>query len=158
MKKEPFSIRRLLRALKTACAQKMRRQETRNAETSERDPSNCAFEETRPENSLRLRASTAARPFRPESHDPALRMITPKAAAAIRGREAFAGHIVDEGFVPPPEITVNRLTEENDVVVAEGSVRAPRTDGTVLRLAFCDVFEMRDGLIRRLVSYLAETK
>jgi ketosteroid isomerase-like protein len=76
----------------------------------------------------------------------------------VRGREAFAGHIVDEGFVPPPEITVNRLTEENDVVVAEGSVRAPRTDGTVLRLAFCDVFEMRDGLIRRLVSYLAETK
>jgi ketosteroid isomerase-like protein len=76
----------------------------------------------------------------------------------VRGKEAFAGHIVDEGFLPPPDITVTRLTEENDVVVAEGSVLARRTDGTVLRLAFCDVFEMRDGLIRRLVSYLVETK
>src|SRR5262245_26392256 len=76
----------------------------------------------------------------------------------VRGKDAFAGHIVDEGFVPPPGITVTRLTEEHDVVVAEGTVRAPRTDGTVLRLAFCDVFEMRDGRIARLVSYLVETK
>lgn len=72
----------------------------------------------------------------------------------VRGKAAFAGHIVDEGFVPPPEITVDRLTEEGDVVIAEGSVRARRTDGSVLSLAFCDVFELRGGLISRLVSYL----
>jgi ketosteroid isomerase-like protein len=41
------------------------------------------------------------------------------------------------------------------VVVAEGSVRAPRTDGSVLNLVFCDVFDMRDAKIRRLVSYLS---
>jgi ketosteroid isomerase-like protein len=76
----------------------------------------------------------------------------------VRGRDAFAGHIVDEGFTGSPEITVARFIEADDVVVAEGSVRAPRTDGSVMSLAFCDVFEMRDGKIFALTSYLMETK
>ena len=50
------------------------------------------------------------------------------------------------------------MTEEDDVVVAEGSVRTQRRDGAILSLAFCDVFEMRNGKIRKLVSYLVETK
>jgi uncharacterized protein len=41
-----------------------------------------------------------------------------------RGKDAFASHIVDEGFASHPVISVNRLTEENNVVVAEGSVSA----------------------------------
>jgi ketosteroid isomerase-like protein len=75
-----------------------------------------------------------------------------------RGKRAFAEHIVDPGFVDRPSIAVTRLTEENGVVVAEGSVRTQRTDGTVLKLAFCDVFEMQGGKIQRLISYLMETK
>jgi uncharacterized protein len=74
------------------------------------------------------------------------------------GKDQFATHIVDPGFTGQPLITVDRMTEENDVVVAEGSVRAPREDGTFLNLVFCDVFDMRDGKIRRLCSYLVETK
>lgn len=70
------------------------------------------------------------------------------------GRSAFDGHIVDPGFSGKPVITVTRLTEEDDVVVAEGTVVARRDDGTPLPLAFCDVFEMKDAKIRRLVSYL----
>jgi uncharacterized protein YndB with AHSA1/START domain/ketosteroid isomerase-like protein len=73
-----------------------------------------------------------------------------------RGKDAFAAHIVDDGFVGQPVIAVSRLLEAGDVVVAEGSVRAPRDDGTFLNLAFCDVFDMRDGKIRRLTSYLAQ--
>jgi ketosteroid isomerase-like protein len=76
----------------------------------------------------------------------------------VRGKDDFAKHIVDEGFVGHPLITVSRLTEEDNVVVAEGSVRAPKQDGGFLNLVFCDVFDMRDGKIRRLVSYLMETK
>lgn len=71
------------------------------------------------------------------------------------GKAAFAGHIVDEGFANlPPVIEVKRMIESGDVVVAEGTVRAPKTDGTRLELIFCDVFDLRDGKIRRLVSYL----
>jgi len=75
----------------------------------------------------------------------------------VRGKAAFDGHIVDEGFVGSPAITVTRLMEVDDVVVAEGSVRAQRKDGSFWDLAFCDVFEMRDGRIRRLISYLMKT-
>ena len=76
----------------------------------------------------------------------------------VRGKQEFDGHIVDDGFVGSPLITVSRLTEEEDVVVAEGSVRTERSDGAVMNLAMCDVFEMRGGKIRRLTSYLMETK
>ena len=78
-------------------------------------------------------------------------------AFRLRGKKDFEQHIVGEGFLPNPMITVVRLTEESDVVVAEGSVRTERTDGTVINLKFCDVFEMLGGRIRRLTSYLAMT-
>lgn len=76
----------------------------------------------------------------------------------VRGKDDFAKHIVDQGFASHPSITVSRMTEEDNVVVAEGSVRAPKPDGTSLDLIFCDVFDMRNGKIRRLVSYLLEMK
>jgi ketosteroid isomerase-like protein len=75
----------------------------------------------------------------------------------VRGKPDFANHIVEDGFRAHPVITLARLTEENDVVVAEGTVRTERTDGTVMQLAFCDVFEMRHGRIARLISYIAPT-
>lgn len=72
------------------------------------------------------------------------------------GRAAFNDHIVDPGFAGNPLITVTRMTEEDDVVIAEGTVVAPRDDGTLMSLAFCDVFEMQGGKIRRLTSYLVQ--
>src|SRR5918996_58788 len=75
----------------------------------------------------------------------------------VQGRDAFNTHIVDPGFSGNPVIEVTRLTEENDVVIAEGTVLARRDDGTTIPLAFCDVFELQNGKIRRLVSYLVET-
>src|SRR5687768_9429630 len=75
----------------------------------------------------------------------------------VQGKEAFDKHIEDEGFVGHPMITVTRMTEEGDVVVAEGVVRTQRRDGVMLTVAFCDVFEMRGAKIRRLVSYLMQT-
>ena len=74
----------------------------------------------------------------------------------LRGKQAFDREIEGEAFVGSPEITVTRMTEEDDVVVAEGRVRTARKVGGILNLAFCDVFEMRDGLIQRLTSYIAE--
>ena len=74
-----------------------------------------------------------------------------------KGKREFGGHIVDDGFEGKPDITVTRMVDAGDVVFAEGSVRAGRTDGTILNLVFCDVFEMQDGKIRRLISYLLET-
>ncbi len=55
-------------------------------------------------------------------------------------------------------ITVTRTTEENDVVITEGSVRAQKRAGGLLNLKFCDVFVMEGGKIKRLISYLMEVK
>src|SRR5712691_163874 len=68
-------------------------------------------------------------------------------AFQVRGKEAFDKHIEDDVFVGSPAITVARVTEEDDVVVAEGFVRTQRKDGAFLSLAFCDVFEMSGGKI-----------
>ena len=75
----------------------------------------------------------------------------------VRGKDEFNRHIVSDAFVGSPEITVTRLTEDDNVVVAEGSVRTQQKDGPLLHLAFCDVFEMQGGRIRRLTSYLVKT-
>jgi ketosteroid isomerase-like protein len=40
------------------------------------------------------------------------------------------------------------------VVVAEGTVSAAFRAGGMLNAVFCDVFEMRDGKIRKLISYV----
>ncbi|MEX2308133.1 MAG: nuclear transport factor 2 family protein [Pirellulales bacterium] len=74
------------------------------------------------------------------------------------GKDAFDQEIENDAFVGSPTITVTRMTEEQDVVVAEGSVRSPRTDGGVLNAVFCDVFEMQDAKIGRLTSYLMEIR
>ena len=76
----------------------------------------------------------------------------------VRGKPAFDKEIENDAFTGRPAITVARMTEENDVVIAEGTVRATRKDGGVLNLDYCDVFEMRDTKIRRLTSYLMEIK
>jgi uncharacterized protein len=75
----------------------------------------------------------------------------------LTGKEAFDKEIENPAFTGKPVITVSRMTEENDVVVAEGTVRTQHKDGTVVYLAMCDVFEMRAGKIRRLTSYLMPT-
>ena len=50
------------------------------------------------------------------------------------------------------------MTEENDVVVAEGSVQTKKKGGEPLSLVFCDVFEMRGGKIQKLIGFIAEQK
>jgi len=74
----------------------------------------------------------------------------------LHGKEAVDKEIENPGFTGHPEITTTRMTEENDVVVAEGTVRTQKATGEFVDLAFCDVFTMRDGKIRQLVSYLMQ--
>ena len=74
------------------------------------------------------------------------------------GKEAFDKEIENEAFVGRPELTIERLTEENDVVIAEGTIRAQRREGGLLNAVYCDAFTMQGGKIKRLVSYLMELK
>jgi ketosteroid isomerase-like protein len=102
--------------------------------------------------------------FRRSDHDQILSCLTDDVeweipgAFHVRGKEAFDKEIENEAFVGRPDITVTRLTEENGIVVAEGSVRAQKKDGQPLKLRFCDVFVMQAGRIKQLISYLMEVK
>jgi len=77
-------------------------------------------------------------------------------AFLLVGKDAYDREIENPAYVGRPAITITRVTEENNVVVAEGSVLTQRKEGSLLRLAFCDVFEMERGKIKRLISYLVE--
>ena len=72
----------------------------------------------------------------------------------LKGKDAFDAEIENPAFVGRPAITVTRLTEERDTVIAEGSVRTTKMEGDVVNIAFCDVFEMQGTKVRRLISYL----
>ena len=76
----------------------------------------------------------------------------------ITGREAFDREIENDAFVGSPTISVTRMTEEHDVVIAEGTVRCAMKGGGILNAVFCDVFVMQDAKIRGLTSYLMELK
>jgi len=76
----------------------------------------------------------------------------------LYGKESFDKEINNEAFVGSPTVTITRMVEENDVVVAEGEVHVKKIDGNILNLKYCDVFLMGNAKIRRLVSYLMETK
>lgn len=76
----------------------------------------------------------------------------------LKGKKEFEDEIRNDAFQGDPEITVTRMTEENDVVITEGSVRAQKKSGEIINLTFCDVFEMQNRKIQKLISYLMEIK
>jgi len=102
--------------------------------------------------------------FRTSNHEQILFCLTDDVewilpgAFHLVGKEAFDKEIENDAFVGSPTISITRMVEEDDVVVAEGTVVTRRRDGVVLTLAMCDVFEMRAGKIKRLTSYLTEIR
>ncbi len=76
----------------------------------------------------------------------------------LRGMDAFEKEIENPAFEGKPFIVITRAIEENDIVIIEGTVRAKKKDAEYIDLVFCDVFEMKNGLINKLTSYLMEVK
>jgi uncharacterized protein len=72
-----------------------------------------------------------------------------------KGKKAFDREIENPAFEGKPEIVVTRFTEENNVVVAEGTVKGKKKGGELFTAAFCDVFEMQNTKIKRLIGYIA---
>ncbi|KQB37818.1 nuclear transport factor 2 family protein [Flavobacterium aquidurense] len=70
------------------------------------------------------------------------------------GKEEFDKEIENDNFVGSPAIQIIKLVEENNVVIAEGAVQGNMKNGNILNAVFCDVFEMENGKIKKLTSYL----
>lgn len=75
-----------------------------------------------------------------------------------KGIEQFDKEIENPNADGHPNITISRMTEEANVVIAEGEVHAKMKDGSKLDAVFCDVFEFREGKISKLTTYLMFTK
>ncbi len=74
------------------------------------------------------------------------------------GKEAFDKEIENDAFEGRPVVTITRMTEENHVVITEGKVLTKLKGGPEIPMIFCDVFEMRDGKISKLIGFIAQLK
>jgi ketosteroid isomerase-like protein len=98
--------------------------------------------------------------FRHGDHARILRLLTDDVAwdlpgfKHLVGKAAFDGEIENDAFVGRPTLTVDRVIEEGESVVALGEGAASMTDGPVHHFAFADVFTFRGELICRVESYL----
>jgi ketosteroid isomerase-like protein len=102
--------------------------------------------------------------FRKSDHDQILSCLTDDVewempgAFHLVGKNSFDKEIENDAFVGSPTIEITRMIEENDVVIAEGTVRCQRKVGGFLNAMFCDAFTMQNGKIKRLVTYQVELK
>jgi ketosteroid isomerase-like protein len=71
----------------------------------------------------------------------------------LHGKAAFDDEIENEAFEGSPEITIDRMIEEGDTVVAIGAVRSAMKNGEELNAVFCDVFTFAGEMISRLETY-----
>jgi ketosteroid isomerase-like protein len=76
----------------------------------------------------------------------------------LTGKEAFDQEIENEEFVGSPTLTVDRLIEEGDAVVAIGHGEGTHKSGEIHRFAFCDVFTFMGDKVCRVESYLVPLK
>jgi ketosteroid isomerase-like protein len=98
--------------------------------------------------------------FRRSDHAAILALLTDDVAwdlpgfRHLQGKGAFDGEIENPAFEGSPLLTVDRLVEEGDTVVAVGEGTGTQLGGARFRFAFCDVFTFSGDLIARVESYL----
>jgi uncharacterized protein len=98
--------------------------------------------------------------FRTSDHEAILALLTDDVAwdlpgfRHLTGKDAFDGEIENEAFDGSPTLTVERLIEEDDSVVAIGAGVGRFKNGDVHRFAFCDVLTFTGDKISRVESYL----
>ena len=72
---------------------------------------------------------------------------------SLAGQDRFAGEIQNDAVVGKPELTIELMVEEDDVVVAFGAGRGRLQAGGVLEFVFSDAFYFDGDRIRRLDTY-----
>ena len=76
----------------------------------------------------------------------------------LEGKDAFDEQLRGDTSPGSPTLNVTHMIEENNVVVAEGTMQSPTKDGGVMNAMFCDIYVLEDSKIKNMTSYLAEIK
>jgi uncharacterized protein len=98
--------------------------------------------------------------FRRSDHEQILACLTDDVVwdlpgfAHLEGKDAFDQEIENEEFVGSPTLTVDRMVEESDTVVAIGDGEATHKSGERRRFVYCDVFTFAGDKVSRVESYL----
>jgi len=79
----------------------------------------------------------------------------PSSGVPVRGKSTV---IKDMEAPRRFQIQATRMTEENNVVVAECVVRVPMEKGGTFVGRNCAIYDLENGQIRRMVSFVAEDK
>ena len=103
--------------------------------------------------------------FRKNDHQQILSCLTDDIAWTVfgafqlTGKEAYDKAIDGAPeFVDPPELHVVRMVEQDDVVMAELSGAARRSEGGEMRMSMAEVFVMREGKIAERRAWVSELK
>jgi uncharacterized protein len=97
--------------------------------------------------------------FRRSNHEMILSTLTDDVVwelfgyTTLTGKDAFDKEIENPDFVGSPELTIDRLVEEADTVVAIGTGKVARREGDPLVFVFSDVFTFTGDKISRLETY-----
>ena len=78
----------------------------------------------------------------------------PASGARTQGKAAFVHSRGHREF----RTQIARMTEENNVVFAEGTARGAKKEGGFWTVQFVDIFELENGLVKRLTSFGASVK
>lgn len=76
----------------------------------------------------------------------------------LTGKTAFDGEIENENFIGSPILTIDRLIEEGESVVAIGTGQGMFKTGDRFNFAYNDVFTFSGDLIARVESYIVPLK
>lgn len=76
----------------------------------------------------------------------------------LRGKEAVRRWMAATYRQGPPELTVDHLIAEGDLVTALGGVSTRSEDGKVAHHSYCDVWRFRGGKMAELKAFVVETE
>jgi ketosteroid isomerase-like protein len=102
--------------------------------------------------------------FEKSDHDQILGCLTDDirwtvfGAFRLQGKEAYDAEIENPAFRGSPMISITRMVEEGDVVMAEMTLEAERATGETLRAAMGEVFVFRGDKIAERRAYVIELK
>jgi uncharacterized protein len=72
----------------------------------------------------------------------------------LKGKDAFDAEIEGQaGYEGAPEMEIDRMIEEDDVVAAQGHGRIPIEAGGMREYVFCEVFTFEGEAVSRLDTY-----
>ena len=66
----------------------------------------------------------------------------------LKGKDQFEKELNNEAADGNPTITISRLVEEGNIVVAEGAVKGKLKNGGFMEALFCEVFHFSNGKVK----------